>query len=75
MEEQNAPEGEFHHFQLVDPTDGTVPMSISVLVHYNNQRSSREQTSAEPITLDEVVTFHDALQGFDGNYSAAFSKK
>jgi len=75
MEEQNVPEGEFHHFQLVDPTDGTVPMSISVLVHYNNQRSSREPAHAEPITIDEVVSFHDALQGFDGNYTAALSTK
>jgi hypothetical protein len=73
MEDQSIQPGEFHHFQLVDSTDGTVPMSISVLVHYN-QKSPRNDAS-EPITPDDVVAFHDALQGFDGNYIAAFSKK
>lgn len=73
MEERYTPEGEFHHFQLVDPSDGSVPMSISVLVHYN-PKSPRSE-ALEPISPDEVMAFHEALQGFDGNYTAALSKK
>lgn len=74
MEEKETPEGEFHHFQLVDP-DGFVPMSISVLVHYNPRAARNESAADDPISADDIIALHDALQTFDGNYLAALSKK
>lgn len=68
MEEQ--PQGEFHHFQLVD-AEGRIPFSISVLVHYN-YRESLNNKQTDPISADEIINFHYALKGFDGNFTHAF---
>ncbi len=73
MEEKIPQDGEFHHFQLVDQ-DGNIPFSISVLVHYN-QKSARHEANLEPISSNDIIEFHDALRGFDGDYIAALSKK
>ena len=73
MEELQQPQGEFHHFQLVNQ-DGEVPVSISVLVHYN-QKFSKDDQSSDPITTDDIIEFHEALQGFDGDYMKAFKRK
>lgn len=69
MSEQPVPQGEFHHFQLVN-TDGEVPISISVLVHYNNRQSTPEQVSV--LGTNDVIAMHDALEHFDGDYIKAF---
>ena len=63
-------QGEFHHFQLFD-AEGRIPLSISVLVHYN-YRDSQNNKAADPISADDVVNFHYALKGFDGNFTHAF---
>ena len=67
---EESQQGEFHHFQLVD-AEGHVPLSISVLVHYN-YRDSPNSKPADPISADDVVNFHYALKGFDGNFTHAF---
>ena len=64
-------QGEFHHFQLVN-SNGDIPFSLSVLVHYNNRANLSSELS--PIETDEVIEFHDALQSFDGDFATAFSK-
>ena len=74
MEESSTPQGEFHHFQLVD-AEGRIPVSISVLVHYNNQASPSSLTVFEPISDQDIIDFHYALKGFDGNYNQAFSAR
>ena len=66
-------EGEFHHFQLVDP-EGRIPVSISVLVHYNQSENTPSGTWQNPIEEDDVIDFHFALKQFDGNYISALSK-
>ena len=74
MEPIQPPEGEFHHFQLVN-SEGEVPLSISVLVHFNQKATRGLQQADAPISSDDVIAFHDALQQFDGNFIKAFSKK
>ena len=70
-EPQDLPNGEFHHFQLVNGT-GEVPLSISLLVHYN--RTTGQFTPADtPISAEDVIEFHDALKSFDGNFINAIS--
>ena len=74
MEESiEAPQGEFHHFQLVNQ-EGDIPLSISVLVHYN-QKSSLPMFAQSPIGTDDIIAFHDGLQRFDGDFAKAFTKK
>lgn len=67
-----APQGEFHHFQLVNQ-EGEIPLSISVLVHFNQkyQKNSQPQT---PITSEDIIAFHEGLQEFDGDFATAFHK-
>jgi len=66
-----TPQGEFHHFQLVN-SQGEVPVSISVLVHYN-QQPARPDQSLPPLETDDVIQFHEDLQQFDGDFIKAFS--
>jgi hypothetical protein len=74
MEENpESPQGEFHHFQLVNQ-EGDIPLSISVLVHYN-QRSHASMFGQAPITADDIIAFHEGLKKFDGDFAKAFSKK
>lgn len=74
MEDSTTPQGEFHHFQLVD-AEGRIPVSISILVHYNNQQSSMKIGSSEPISEEDIINFHYALKEFDGNYTKAFTAR
>ena len=71
MNEELPPQGEFHHFQLVNQ-NGDIPLSISVLVHYNRKENQELQ---EPITANDIIEFHQALQSFDGNFVKAFADK
>lgn len=73
MNQPSQPEGEFHHFQLVNQ-EGEIPFSISVLVHYN-QKSQQQASHAAPISADEVIEFHETIQQFDGDFIKAFKKK
>jgi len=74
-EPQDQPNGEFHHFQLVN-SNGDVPLSISVLVHYTgNKLGSQSQAPDSPIGTEEILEFHEALKAFDGNFINAFSKQ
>jgi len=73
MEQPAVPQGEFHHFQLVD-AEGKIPVSISVLVHYNNQPTLTDILNQEPINEEDIIDFHYALKEFDGNYIKALSK-
>ena len=71
--EETTPQGEFHHFQLVN-TNGEVPVSISILVHYNPQPQYIANLSkGEPITVDDVLSLHNELEVFDGDFIKAFS--
>ncbi len=74
--EQNEqlPEGEFHHFQLVGQ-DGEIPLSVSILVHVNPKASRSPLVGENPITSNDVLALHEALQSFDGDFVTAFSKK
>lgn len=72
MEPQLPAEGEFHHFQLVN-SEGEVPLSISLLIHVNPRLT--KGVAADPISADDVLAFHQALQKFDGDFITAFSKK
>lgn len=72
-EDELTPQGEFHHFQLVN-AEGEIPVSISVLVHYN-QKAARQKNQLDPINADDIIDFHDALQEFDGDFIKAFSHK
>jgi len=65
--------GEFHHFQLVD-AEGRIPVSISVLVHYNPAEREEDEGSKKPISEQEVIDFHFALKEFNGDYLQAFSR-
>ena len=73
MEEELLPQGEFHHFQLVNP-EGEIPMSISVLVHFNNRTQRGGQFSA-PISTEDIIAFHEGLAKFDGDFATAFTNK
>ena len=74
MEENlESPQGEFHHFQLVNQ-EGDIPVSISVLVHYN-QKSEGFMYQQAPITADDIIAFHEGLKKFDGDFAKAFTKK
>ncbi|MCC2631674.1 MAG: hypothetical protein K0S20_373 [Patescibacteria group bacterium] len=70
MNEETMPQGEFHHFQLVN-SEGEVPLSISVLVHYN-RKNGFEFVDKTPITANDIIDFHEAFKNFDGDYSKAF---
>lgn len=72
MNEETAPQGEFHHFQLVN-SDGEIPLSISVLVHYNSKNSFPENNGT-PITANDIISFHEGFQRFDGDYIKAFNQ-
>jgi len=72
MDETN-PQGVFHHFQLVN-AQGEVPLSISVLVHYND-RQLQAAHPLPPIETDDVIRFHNDLQAFDGDFIKAFSAR
>lgn len=74
MEPLLPAEGEFHHFQLVN-SEGEVPLSISLLVHINPKMArALAQTDTSPISTDEVLQLHEALEQFDGDFIQAFSK-
>ncbi len=66
-----TPQGEFHHFQLVNPS-GEVPFSITIMVHVN--RSAGSDHGLAPIDANEVIQFHDALQTFNGDFITALAK-
>lgn len=65
------PPGEFHHFQLVDQ-NGQIPLSVSVLVHFNRER--QKAPFQQPISDDDIIHFHFALKAFDGNFAGAFNR-
>lgn len=71
--EPTNPKGEFHHFQLVD-AEGRIPVSISVLVHYNPVDRDEDEAAKKPITDQEIIDFHYALKEFNGDYLQAFSR-
>ncbi len=73
MNEETAPQGDFHHFQLVN-SDGEIPISISVLVHFNRKSSFSIEEGA-PITANDIIHFHEALKDFDGDYIKAFTSR
>lgn len=72
MQELEQPQGEFHHFQLVS-ANGEIPLSVSVLVHYNQLPPSFE--TPEAITSDDIIALHEGLRSFDGDFIKAFSPK
>lgn len=72
MKPIEQPEGEFHHFQLVN-TQGDVPMSISILIHLNPKALGLPLGSQEPIGASDIIALHDALQDFNGDFISAFS--
>ena len=72
MNEQPLPQGEFHHFQLVG-SDGEIPFSISLLVHFNPKRSDMLLEPGDPITTNDIIEFHEGLKSFDGDFIKAFS--
>jgi hypothetical protein len=78
MEERDLnTNGELHHFQMVTP-DGQIPLSISILVHVTptgNNSSTPTSVSTNPISADEVITFHDQLRTFNGDFKAAFKSR
>lgn len=65
-------EGEFHHFQMFD-AEGNIPFSVSLLVHYN-QKNRRRQREIIPLETNDIISFHDELEGFDGNFIKTFSE-
>jgi hypothetical protein len=73
MEPVQPPEGELHQFHMVSP-DGEIPVSITVLVRFgrSTQPGLQPNLNREPISADEVLTLHDALRSFDGNFIHAF---
>ena len=73
-EEFGIPEGEFHHFQLVN-VDGDIPLSISVLIHVNPKVLGKVTMPQTPITSNDVIALHDALQNFNGDFISAFRTK
>lgn len=73
MKPIESPEGEFHHFQLVN-SQGDVPMSISVLIHLNPKALGQQPANIqEPISAGDIIALHDALQDFNGDFITAFS--
>ena len=66
------PEGEFHHYQIVDP-EGNIPFSISVLVHFNN-KSANKKANLQALNHDDVISFHRELESFNGNFEQAFKQ-
>jgi hypothetical protein len=52
-------DGEFHHYQLVDP-QGNMPVSISVLVHHAGATPSASQ-GKKPLTIEDALAFHDSI--------------
>lgn len=68
-----TPQGEFHHFQLVS-SSGDIPVSISVLVHYNQTNPPVGHYTQPPISTDDIIRLHDELEAFDGDFIKAFSK-
>lgn len=64
-------DGEFHHFQLVNQ-DGAIPMSISVLIHVNPKALGKPSVPATPISANDVIALHEALENFNGDFISAF---
>lgn len=78
FDEQPTTDTEFHHFQLVGP-DGSIPMSISVLVRMHDRQPKSQDIRMSryantPISSDDVIELHEALESIGGNFRAAFSK-
>lgn len=73
-EEFGVPDGEFHHFQLVN-AEGEIPMSISLLIHVNPQLMGKFAQPSNPITANDVIALHDALENFNGDFISAFRSK
>lgn len=71
MNEETLPQGEFHHFQLVN-SEGDIPLSISVLVHFNRPAMALPEDQRAPIGANDIIDLHEALKEFDGDYIKAF---
>ncbi|CAN5146212.1 hypothetical protein BH11PAT4_BH11PAT4_8580 [soil metagenome] len=65
-------DGEFHHFQLVNQ-EGSIPLSISVLIHVNPKALGSPSVPATPISANDVIALHEALENFNGDFISAFS--
>ncbi len=74
MYEQPMPQGEYHHFQLVS-SDGDIPVSISVLVHFGTKRQEATPGTSEPISANDIIAFHEGLKTFDGDFIKAFKSR
>jgi hypothetical protein len=67
-------QGEFHHFQLFTPGNGSVPMSISILIHAATAQENQLDLEEEPLTGEDVLALHWELEHFDGDFRKAFAK-
>ncbi len=74
MNEQPVPQGEFHHFQLVN-SDGEIPFSISVLVHFGSKKLEMLPEEGDPISANDIIELHEALKTFDGDFIKAFKAR
>jgi hypothetical protein len=70
-EDISVPDGEFHHFQLIN-AEGEIPMSISVLIHLNPKAMGKPAVPQNPITANDVLALHEALETFNGDFISAF---
>lgn len=64
------PNKEYHHFQFINPINGEIPFSVTMLVKYNRQ----ESRVLPPISADELIEFNEVLKNFDGNFKKLFSQ-
>ncbi len=58
-----------------------VPIWVNFFVEKENQKDKRESladfkmNNLEPITVDEVIDFHETVLGFSGDFKKAFKSK
>ncbi len=50
-------------------------MSISILIHLNPHVTGQFFNPLEPISSNDVLALHEALQSFDGDFITAFQNK
>lgn len=62
-------ENEIHHLQFVEQ-DGTLPLSISILIRYK-----RGGQSPHPLSDEDLAVIEEALTSFTGSIKPLLTKK
>lgn len=62
---------EYHHFQFIDPTSGNAPLSVTMLIRYDNLSHEKKV----PISTNELIDLNDYIFRTNGDINKLFRIK